>query len=290
MTKHTMTAIAAQPAAHRRTLLKAGAAATGATVAGALGLALASRPVHAQVANLNDAINKAGRQRMLSQRMGKAWLALAHKVQEPAARQVLEQSLALFERQLAELKAYAPNPTIRDTYGQLDAAWASHKATLLGGTPALAGATAMLQADVKVLALAHQGTVQYESASGKPVGHLVNVAGRQRMLSQRMAKFYLAAQLPVDAAVAAAEIAKARTEFIAATEVLRKAPEASERIRQELLLADGQWVFFDAALQRMQAGGVAGSTARQVSEVFVASENLLSSMDRVTGLYAALAG
>ena len=290
MTKHTMTATAAQPAARRRTLLKAGAAAAGATVAGATGLALASRPAHAQVASLNDAINKAGRQRMLSQRMGKAWLALAHKVQEPAARQVLEQSVALFERQLAELKSYAPNPTIRDTYGQLDAAWVSHKATLLTGTPALAGATAMLQADAKVLALAHQGTVQYESASGKPVGHLVNVAGRQRMLSQRMAKFYLAAQLPVDAAVAAAEIAKARTEFVAATEVLRKAPEANDRIRQELLLADGQWVFFDAALQRMQAGGVAGSTARQVSEVFVASENLLSSMDRVTGLYAALAG
>ena len=66
--------------------------------------------------------------------------------------------------------------------------------------------------------------------------------------------------------------------------------DESDRIRQELLLADGQWVFFDAALQRMQAGGVAGSAARQVSEVFVASENLLSSMDRVTGLYAGLAG
>ncbi|MES2610275.1 MAG: type IV pili methyl-accepting chemotaxis transducer N-terminal domain-containing protein [Pseudomonadota bacterium] len=290
MTNATSTTIAAQHLLRRRALLKAGAAAGAATVAGALGLALVSRPAHAQVANLNDAINKAGRQRMLSQRMGKAWLALAHKVQEPAARQVLEQSVALFERQLAELKAYAPNATIRDTYSKLDAAWVSHKATLLTGTPALAGAPAMLQADAKVLALAHQGTVQYESASGKPVGHLVNVAGRQRMLSQRMAKFYLAAQLPVDAAIAAAEIAKARTEFVAATEVLRKAPEANDRIRQELLLADGQWVFFDAALQRMQAGGVAGSTARQVSEVFVASENLLSSMDRVTGLYAALAG
>ncbi len=290
-TPTTSTTTAARHALHRRTLLlKAGAAAGAATVAGALGLALVSRPAHAQVAHLNDAINKAGRQRMLSQRMGKAWLALAHKVQESAARQVLEQSLALFERQLAELKAYAPNSTIRDTYGQLDAAWAAHKATLLAGTPALAGAAAMLQADAKVLALAHQGTVQYEAASGKPVGHLVNVAGRQRMLSQRMAKFYLAAQLPVDAATAAAEIAKARTEFVAATEVLRKAPEANERIRQELLLGDGQWVFFDAALQRMQAGGAAGNTSRQVSDVFVASENLLSSMDRVTGLYAALAG
>ncbi|CAN7491543.1 type IV pili methyl-accepting chemotaxis transducer N-terminal domain-containing protein [Acidovorax sp. LjRoot117] len=279
------TAAARLPAAlHRRTLLTtAGAGAV------ACALAWVPGPAHAQVANLNDAINKAGRQRMLSQRMGKAWLALAHKVQENAARQVLEQSVALFERQLAELKAYAPTPVIRETYGQLDTAWAAHKATLMAGTPALAGAAAMLQADAKVLALAHLGTVQYEAASGKPVGHLVNVAGRQRMLSQRMAKFYLAALLPVDAAAAASEIAKARTEFVAANEVLRKAPEANDRIRQELQLADGQWVFFDAALQRMQAGNATGNTARLVSDVFVASENLLSSMDKVTGLYAALA-
>ena len=42
----------------------------------------------------------------------------------------------------------------------------------------------------------------------------------------------------------------------------------------------------DAALQRMQTGA---NTFRQVSEVFVTSENLLASMDRVTGMYAALA-
>lgn len=286
---HTTAAAArATPIAlHRRTLLlTAGAGAA----AGVLGLALVPRRAQAQVANLNDAINKAGRQRMLSQRMGKAWLALAHKVQESAARQALDQSVALFERQLVELKAYAPNPGIRDTYVQLDAAWSTHKATLLSGAPALSSAPAMLRADAKVLALAHQGTVQYESTSGKPVGHLVNLAGRQRMLSQRMAKFYLAAQLPVDVAVATTEIGKARTEFVAATEVLRKAPEANDRIRQELLLVDGQWVFFDAALQRMQAGAAEGNRARQVSDVFVASENLLSSMDRVTGLYATLTG
>lgn len=44
-------------------------------------------------------------------------------------------------------------------------------------------------------------------------------------------------------------------------------------------------MFFDAALQRMQTGA---NTFRQVSEVFV-TENLLASMDRVTGMYAALA-
>lgn len=253
------------------------------TTASLIALAPPGR-AHAQVLDINDAINKAGRQRMLSQRMSKAWLALAHRAETPTARLVLEQSIVLFEHQLAELKAYATTPAIRETYHKLEAAWATQK-TALATAPSAGGISALLSADATVLALAHLGTTQYEAASGRPVGRLVNVAGRQRMLSQRMAKFCLSAMLSVDTATAMAEIAKARNEFIAATRLLREAPEATPRIRQELELADGQWVFFDAALQRL---GTAQSTFRQVSDVFVSSENLLTVMDRVTGMYAAL--
>jgi hypothetical protein len=193
--------------------------------------------------------------------------------------------MALFDRQLVELKAFAPNPELLATYGALEAAWLDYKAALVGKVPSREAASALLQLDAKVLALAHQGTQQYEAAMGKPVGKLVNVAGRQRMLSQRMAKFYLANTLPVDAKFAVAEIAKARTEFTGAMEVLRTAPEATPRIKDELTLADGQWIFFDAALQRLEAGA---QRPKPMAEVFVASENLLSVMDRVTGLYAGM--
>lgn len=116
----------------------------------------------------------------------------------------------------------------------------------------------------------------------------INKAGRQRMLSQRMAKFYYAAVLSVDASTAVAEIAKARSEFTSAMTTLRGAPEATPRIRDELNLADGQWIFFDQALDRLQSGTAAAATAKSLSDVFVTSENLLSVMDRVTNLYASL--
>ena len=110
----------------------------------------------------------------------------------------------------------------------------------------------------------------------------INKAGRQRMLSQRMAKFYLANAMQVDPKGSTAEIAKARSEFLAAQETLRNAPEVTSKIKEELALADAQWIFFDQGLQRLD--GVR-SSPKMMSDVFVSSENLLSVMDRITGLY-----
>lgn len=111
----------------------------------------------------------------------------------------------------------------------------------------------------------------------------INKAGRQRMLSQRMAKYFYAAALNVAAEQAVAEIGKARSEFLGAMELLRNAPEATPGIKEQLTLADNQWLFFDMALQRPDSAG-----PKALSDMFVTSENLLSVMDRVTGLYAGL--
>jgi nitrate/nitrite-specific signal transduction histidine kinase len=243
-----------------------------------------SSPARAQVSDLNDAINKAGRQRMLSQRMGKAYLALVQDVETVLAHQVLEKSMAVFDRQLVELKSYAPGGEVRDTYVALEGAWSDYKAMLVGSAPSRAGAAAVLGGAARVLALAHKGTVQFEAISSKPVGKLVNIAGRQRMLSQRMAKSYLAVVLPVDAAAARQDIAAARSEFVAALQVLRSAPEATTKIREQLELGDAQWLLFDHALQKTAPAG----SSKPLSDVFIASENLLQVMDRITGLYAEL--
>lgn len=115
------------------------------------------------------------------------------------------------------------------------------------------------------------------------INDAINKAGRQRMLSQRMAKLCLANALQVDPQGSASELGKARVEFIAALHMLRTAPEATPRIKDELALADGQWVFFEQGLQRAVSGQ---ASPKLMSEVFVSSENLLTVMDRVTALYS----
>jgi hypothetical protein len=249
----------------------------------ALSSALLVGTAHAQIKDLNEAINKAGRQRMLSQRMGKAWLALVHNVEADAAQKILVASKSLFEKQLYDLMAFASNDTLRSTYQKLQQAWLDYSAVMAQGAPDRTRAAAMLKNDGKVLAIAHQGTQEFEQTLAKPVGRLVNIAGRQRMLSQRMAKFYFAAALPVNADEAKREIAKARSEFLAAMEILRSAPEATSVIRDELSLASGQWVFFNQSLLHLDAQRAG---YKQLQEVFTTSEAILSVMDRVTGLYA----
>lgn len=236
---------------------------------------------YAQITDLTGAINKAGRQRMLSQRMTKAYLCLGQQVQVPAATKVLEQSMALFDRQLVELKAYAPNGEVRSTFSQLASEWSAHKALLVGTVPSAANASKLLLQDNKLLDLANRGTVQLEHLSGKPLGKLVNLAGRQRMLSQRMAKYYLAMTWNLETDTAQSQIDAARKEFVEALNTLHTAPETTADIQRELVLADGQWLFLDTALKaRVEAGG------KGASNVFVASENLLQVMDKVIDLYA----
>lgn len=244
-------------------------------------LPLLSAPAaQAQVADQSDAVNKAGRLRMLSQRMAKAWLALGQQVETVRADKVLAESMALFDRQLFELKAYAPTPEIRATYRRLDAVWSDFKTTLVGASPSSVAAPGLLSLDAQLLALAQQGTQQLEGYSGKPLGRLVNIAGRQRMLSQRMAKFRLAQGWKA-AADASEQIAQSRREFLTALDVLNDAPEASVAIREQLLLARQQWVFFDSALAK------AGSLRpHEAADVFVTSENILQVMDRITSLFA----
>ncbi|AEG93762.1 type IV pili methyl-accepting chemotaxis transducer N-terminal domain-containing protein [Ramlibacter tataouinensis] len=239
-----------------------------------------------QVVDINDAINKAGRQRMLSQRLAKSYMALGQKVQADSAEKVLSVSMALFDRQLVELKAFAPALDIRATYAQLEAKWADYKAALIGASPSKNAAEGVLGLAGQVLQLANQGTVQLEGVSGKPLGKLVNIAGRQRMLSQRMAAFYLSASWGVQATPSAAEMAKAREEFLKAHEVLKSAPEATAAIKAELTLAETQFAFFEVALKTLQPGA---PNAQNQANVFTTSERILQVMDNVTGLYSKLA-
>lgn len=232
---------------------------------------------------LPELINKAGSLRMLSQRLSKAWLAVGQNVETKRAARVLQDSVAQFERVQTDLKPLLPNPTTRSAHGQLEPLWNEFKSRLTASPPAQPLVLALLGLDGRVLAQAHQLTQALEQHAAQPISELVNLAGRQRMLSQFIAKSHLVMlwkSAPTDLHT---QVDAARTEFTRNLSRLDAAPQTTPALKQELLLARQQWVFLESA-----AGRDERITAKDAAEVFVASENLLELMDRITQQYVRL--
>jgi hypothetical protein len=249
----------------------------------ALVLIASPTPVAAQIADLNTAINKAGRERMLSQRMAKAYLQIGQGVDAARSQRVLDASIAQFDRQLVELKNYAPSPEIRATYQTLERIWIDYKDKLVGSAPSRSNAADVLRLSDEVLALAHQGTEQLEKRAATSAGRLVNLSGRQRMLSQRMAKLHHAIAWKVGPPTVAADFKRAHKEFIAALTELNAAPANTPALKQELKLASQQWFFFENALNET---GLEAKT--RATNVATTSERILEVMEVVVGLYEGL--
>lgn len=237
-------------------------------------------PAQAEISSISSAINKAGRQRMLTQRMVKSYCMIGIDVQSEEAKEQLAKAIDLFDLQLQELKSYPPAEPIRASLDQVDALWQPFKKVLQ--TPvSRSNAEILLETNDELLRATNKVVLKLQDISGSSIGRLVNVAGRQRMLSQRMAKFYMLRAWQFDNAEINAEMEQARNEFKGALAELVAAKENSPQIQTELKEASKQWDLFNHGLDRNKDNLVPLIAA-------MSSENLLIKMNEITGMYEAL--
>lgn len=222
-------------------------------------------------------INKAGAQRMLSQRIVLAYCKVGLGIRTSVAQFQLDQAVERFDKQLAELKSYAPTPEIREALNTVEQVWGPFKATV-GQPVSRDGARRLWNWDEDLLYASHKVVRLLQDLSDRQSARLVNIAGRQRMLSQRMAKLYMLREWGFNTLTLQDDLEAARNEFDGALRTLQDAPENTPEITKALDDVALQWIWFRNALDL-----VGEDPFRLV--VADSSQTILTGMDEVTGMY-----
>lgn len=221
------------------------------------------------------AVERAAFQRALSQRVSKAYLMLAMGIQPAAGARILEEARATFERHLSWLEGVSPSPEASLRLADLGERWAECRAVLQ--RPAdRAGAQAMYRIGDELESAAHRVAIALEAAEAPTQARGLLLAGRLRMLSERMAKFWLYRQWGLNAAAADMELHLARAHFtslllqVERLELARPAAAAAAVLRQH-------WPAYDALLPVSNSGDP-NELLRRSEQTFANAQALVQAM------------
>lgn len=219
-----------------------------------LPLAGGAMPAHAVVASAAvvtpdaaSAVKLAESQRMLSQRMVKAYLMAGQGIGADDARTILAASVKQFDAQLASMKRFQPTPAVRNAVTALEAAWRPCKA-VLASAPSKQGAITLYDANETLQQAAHSAALAYEDIAGLAAERAASVAGRQHMLLQRMAKFYFYRTWGLYDAPADMELHLSRAHFTAVLSQIERSPRVSAQAKAGVAQVRREWEPYQQAL------------------------------------------
>lgn len=242
-------------------------------------------PVHADQSSLTAAapdasvVDLAGQQRMLSQRIVKAYAQVGLEVLPILARAQRDDAIERFEENLEALGSrIGTSPEVILAHQDLTNAWKTFRRAASG--PVSRDTALVLSRHSRVIVDdADRLAALVEKVSTDPGSKAVNDAGRLRMLSQRLVKTYLLLSWGVEDQDVRDELEGTVKLFPEQLAALMARPENTSAIRAELEEIELQWTWLQTAI--MATGPM---NYRLV--VVEAGDSILASANHVTRLYA----
>jgi hypothetical protein len=246
-------------------------------------LVLGSGPlVHAQnAAAVNAAVvNRSARMRALSQRLVKLKTQQFLQVSPDATSDNIMGTEKLISSHLQFLSSSIP-PTSRNKMDALSRLVSS----LMVQAKVSPTVESLIQTNalsMEVLKAADELTAEMQTLSKVKAVAVVNLAGRQRMLSQRMAKNYFLLAARADNKEAIARIADDRKQFNDAMKQLADSPEADAKVKQELVNLASRYKKYEEQLADTSDKGMGKG---QLATIAAMSEQILVSANELTILF-----
>jgi hypothetical protein len=232
-----------------------------------------------EIANINQAVNLAGKQRMYTQRMLKdyAMVGMNNTFGKPS--EDLNQTIADFEDHLVSLIAFNQDAKTAKALQEVNKKWESIKKDLTA-KPQKENAEKLQVMLDELLKLADDATKAFATQSGKQSGEIINISGRQRMLSQRMAGLYMLKVWGVEDPQFRQKLDDAMKLFKESLETLEKYEANTKEINELLTKVKRSFRFFEMMNK---------STNRFVPTlIYKKSNDILRDMNEVTIKYTEL--
>ena len=253
-----------------------------------------------------NVINLAGKQRMLTQKMSKDILLIASNVELEQNKEDLKKTSALFERTLNGLingdeglkLGPCPSEDIKAQLEKVKSMWSDFKPFTEEAISAqkLAKETIkkVAEQNVPLLKEMNKAVQMYaadaEAATGKKAGAVINISGRQRMLSQKMSKELLLIAQHVDANKYKGELKKTSALFesslkglIKGDEELNLPPTTDKDILAQLGKVQSIWKKFKPSIMEAALTGRAPEDA--IRNVMKLNIPLLTEMNKAVKMY-----